>query len=183
MALNPMILPSKLVADSMAYIYCLKKQVGFTLLELLITLVIVGILVGLGVPAMSDWIQRSQVRAETQRYVGVLSTARATAIAKNQVISVSAAGNVDGGVDLLVFQDTGGEGNEAMVTADETLISSAGEVANLIVTVMPNGVISFDGSGRLMGGQTVQITVQDQEASLRRVIDVSLVGRTTVSES
>lgn len=161
------------------------KNKGFTLLELLVTIGMVGILLMIGVPAMSDWSQRSQVRSETQKYVGILTLARSTALSNNQVVTVAIAdADADGSVDIDIFSDDGGEGNEAFAGgADEYVRRFEGEATNLIVTLTPDvDFISFDGNGRLMGGAALQIDVQNDNANLGRIIDINLLGRPTVSE-
>lgn len=162
------------------------KQSGFTLLELLVALGMIGILVAIGVPAMSDWSQRAQVRSEAQRYVGILNLARSTAIETNQVVSIDSTTNADGGLDMDVFSDADGAGNQAYNGGggDQYIRRVVGEATSLNIVIAPAGVdvISFDQNGRLMGGQVVQIDIENDNANLGRVIDVNLSGRSTVSE-
>ena len=158
------------------------KQTGFTLLELMVTIGIIGILVGIGVPSISDWIQRSQVRAETQKYVGILSLARSTAITNNQVITVEfAAPDADGSIDIDIFSDDDGAGNEAFAAGDVYIRQFEGEATTLVTAVMPDvDFISFDGDGRLMSA-AIQIDISNDNANLGRLIDINPVGRTFVS--
>ncbi len=64
------------------------KQGGFTLLELVITLIILGMLLAMGLPAMSRMIQSSNVRTLTNELVRDLNLARSHASDLNSPITL-----------------------------------------------------------------------------------------------
>jgi len=49
---------------------------GFTLIELLITLVLVGILAGVGLPALADLMRNNQITGQTSALAMSLTAAR-----------------------------------------------------------------------------------------------------------
>lgn len=67
---------------------------GFTLIELLVAMTIVGVLIGLGAPAMSTYLQNAKVGSATQAWQAGLQMARTEAIRRNlpvQFITTSAS--------------------------------------------------------------------------------------------
>ena len=56
---------------------------GFTLTELLVGIAIVAILLGLGMPGISGYIQSAKLNASAQSYLAGIQTARTTAIRQN----------------------------------------------------------------------------------------------------
>src|SRR5262245_36744694 len=63
------------------------RQHGFNLIELLITFVILAILIGLGAPAFSDWLQNQQIRGAAEAALNGLQAARSEAVARNRNVS------------------------------------------------------------------------------------------------
>jgi type IV fimbrial biogenesis protein FimT len=59
---------------------------GFTLVELLIGVTILGVILGLAVPAMGTYLQNSKVASATQDYYAGLQRARAEAIHSNLLV-------------------------------------------------------------------------------------------------
>jgi len=59
------------------------RQSAFTLMELLITVVVVGILLGLAVPSMQEILRNNRMQAESQRLFTILKQARNNAIVTN----------------------------------------------------------------------------------------------------
>jgi type IV fimbrial biogenesis protein FimT len=69
------------------------RNYGFTLIELIVTLVVAGLLVGIGVPNFRNFIQNSRVTSLTNDAIANFSLARSEAVArrKNVVVCRSAA--------------------------------------------------------------------------------------------
>jgi type IV fimbrial biogenesis protein FimT len=57
-----------------------KEQKGFTLVELMITLAMAAILLGIGVPAMQDMSSNARMRTEANNMVSMLQFARSEAV-------------------------------------------------------------------------------------------------------
>ncbi len=66
----------------------MKKYSGFTLIELMIALAIVGILLTLGVPSLKTFMQRNQLTASTNELISALHVARSEAIKQNSRVSI-----------------------------------------------------------------------------------------------
>jgi type IV fimbrial biogenesis protein FimT len=94
---------------------------GFTLIELAITLVIVGILLSLAMPSFTSMLENSRIKSAASGFAAGLQTARAHAITKNLTTvftlngagwSISDGGSIDskspdeGGSNKLQFSTT-----------------------------------------------------------------------------
>jgi len=62
-------------------------QYGFTLIELMVSLAVLGVLVALGAPSFAEWIQNQQIRAATDATLNGLQVARGQAVALNKNVS------------------------------------------------------------------------------------------------
>jgi type IV fimbrial biogenesis protein FimT len=59
------------------------KAAGFTITELLIAVMVLGILVGLGMPSFLQMLRNSEIRAATESVANGLQRARAEAVSRN----------------------------------------------------------------------------------------------------
>lgn len=64
------------------------KNHGFTLLELIITIALAAILLGLAVPNMRDFIQNNRMTGQTNEFVTALNIARSEALKRNHPVSI-----------------------------------------------------------------------------------------------
>lgn len=119
---------------------------GFTLVELSITLAIVGIVLMLGTPSITEWIQNSQIRKAAESVQNGLQTARTEAIRRNRNIEfvLSNPGSV------------GGTGWTVRTAWDENVVQSTpdGEGSrNIVLEASPDDAVitTFNGFGRLTG--------------------------------
>lgn len=62
---------------------------GFTLIELIVTFTLLGILVALSLPSFTAWIRNSQVRTVAEAVQSGLRTAQAEAVRRNQAVALS----------------------------------------------------------------------------------------------
>ena len=72
----------------------MKKSLGFTLIELMITIAIVAILIGIGVPSYQNTVQQSRIHDATALINSALSYAKNTAMAHNRTLYMGAAGSI-----------------------------------------------------------------------------------------
>ncbi len=142
---------------------------GFTLLELLVTVLIAGILLAVGIPALTDSIERNRIVAEMRELNNNLAYARSEAVSSNTFVSVCArASNSACGTNwnngLLVFNDNGDSGRgDGIRTNDEPLLRV------------------YDGSGKKNVLTAVDITGQSINSIIfnsRGALHASLVGAT-----
>ena len=66
---------------------------GFTLFELMIVLAIAGLLLGLGVPAMGDFIRNSRITGAANDVMAALHYARSEAIKRRRPVSLCSSAN------------------------------------------------------------------------------------------
>ena len=71
----------------------MQRSKGFTLIELMITIAILGITLGLAVPAMSDFAVRQRVSGQANELMLALAFARSEAVKQNSNIAVLPATN------------------------------------------------------------------------------------------
>ena len=58
---------------------------GFSLIELMVVFTLIGILLGLGVPAVTSWTGDARLRSAAESFTNGLRLAQATAVARNHV--------------------------------------------------------------------------------------------------
>ena len=71
-----------------------KAQSGFTLIEVMITVIIFGLLLAMGIPAYTDWMARNKVRVTAETLVAGLSTARNQSLSRNAQVIFSLTTNL-----------------------------------------------------------------------------------------
>ena len=64
------------------------SQRGFNLIEILVTMSVLGILIALGAPSLAEWLQNQQVRAATEAVLNGLQVARGEAIRRNLAVQM-----------------------------------------------------------------------------------------------
>lgn len=83
---------------------------GFTLLDLLLTITIAGILLGLGIPSFNQVLRSSRLTTSINQLVVTMNFARSTAISHNQAVSVRKSGaNWEQGWTVFVDHNGNGE--------------------------------------------------------------------------
>jgi len=118
-------------------------QRGATLIETVIALVVLGILIVMGAPSLSDWLQNAQIRTGAESLMSGLQTARSEAVRRNTNVQFT----------LTNPAAAGGTGWSVTLVSTGEVIQSApdGEGArNAIVTPTPGDAyaITFTGLGR-----------------------------------
>ncbi len=143
----------------------LRKAGGFTLVELMITVVIVGLVATMAVPRFSKAWERQQFRSENRNLISKLRTARSHAISNKQPFGVYLDEEAR---TITVFRD---------VTSPSTMTFDAGDSAlsvdtlptrvNYLETDCENGVLMFNpnGSASFTGGGNIGL-MSSTESSL-----------------
>ena len=127
---------------------------GMSLIELLIGFVLVGVLLGFGVPTFSAWLQNLQVRNAAEAILTGLQLARANAVQRNKSVTFSMAGP-NSSWTVTIDSPDAFIGEPAMI---ESRTAAEGTVNAVVATTNPT--ITFDGLGKtnLAAAALIQVT-------------------------
>lgn len=152
------------------------KATGFTLIELMITLIVAALLLVWGIPSFQKFIQRTTLTSKTNDWVGVLNSARSEAVTRGRRVTICRSTDMTcngsgtcpcGGAatyrdGILVFaSDPGGGaptqfngGTDALIKAYSFLDNKVAFFANAAADAGGNGTLSFLPDGSLENGGT-----------------------------
>ena len=94
-----------------------RAQAGFTLLDLLTTIVVLGILLSVGIPSFATIMRNNRIAASTNELVTALTYARSEAMKRGDVVTTcssddedTCAGDNNWGTGWIVFVDLNQDG-------------------------------------------------------------------------
>ncbi|MBS7663937.1 GspH/FimT family pseudopilin [Pseudomonas lalucatii] len=163
------------------------RQLGFTLVELMITLAVFAVLLAITVPSYNDMTLGSKLRAQANELVSGAVLARSEAIKRNSVVSmcVSADGAscVAGGWEQgwLVFHDAD---NDAVLDVGETVLLRHGAAPSGFRISGTVASLAFQATG--VGSTAAVLTVcraLPSAGSQERVVSVTATGRASVERT
>lgn len=157
---------------------------GFTLIELMITLVIVSVLLGLAAPAFVSVIRENQIRTQANRIVSSLNLARTTAAKEN--VAVIMCASADGSTcssdetdfvkGWLVYADRDGNGSLTTL-ADELVRTYDGLPGNYILVLENDSTeIIYYPDGSTSGEETFVTCPSDRDNTRAWSVIVGVVG-------
>ncbi|MEH6389655.1 MAG: pilin [Pseudomonas profundi] len=126
----------------------MKSQKGFTLIELMIVVAIIGILAAIAIPQYQTYVAKSQV-ARVVAETGALKTSAETCLLDGKALGVCDFGAA--GSTLLTGATTGGLNGDNGVVADETgvpevvLAEDATESSTIIGTMGNSAAVALTG--------------------------------------
>lgn len=136
----------------------MKKQNGFTLIELIVVVAIFGIMASIAVPNYSSFIRRNQQSSAYNNLVGTISLARIEAVKRSKVITLCISSNqiicdpnnaTDWSDGWIVFMDDNGDG---LVDAGTDIVLKAEAPNHSGITIVSDeygSLISIAPRGRL----------------------------------
>ena len=156
----------------------MNKQTGFTLIEVMVTVVIIGIALAVGVPSFRAYTADSSLTTFTNNFVAAVSLARSEAIRSGTNVSVI-AGNADwsaAGWNIAIDAD-----GDNVADAAEVLRAYTDMVDTTITMTDANNeqVVTFDRKG-IMVEPDVEFVLSicdDRTAETGRQISLNVVGR------
>jgi len=184
----------------------MEREKGFTMVELLITIVVISILLATAVPAFQDFIKNNRLTAQTNEIVSSIQLARSEAVKRgtNSIVCASSNGtscsdNKNDWVNgWIVFSDlnqndapdTGSSAPLCEDTEDCLLHAANGFSNNTTVTVTAANTVSehtlrFLPTGLASNGGIITFTLEAADCSnnQKRSIQITLQGHTIVSNA
>lgn len=163
-----------------------KRQRGFTLIEMMITISIAAILLSLAVPSFSAMQRRSQINTQTNALVSGLALARSEASKRGQRVSMCArngtlcTASTDWSNGWLAFLDLNGNGN---LDAGEDLLQASPTTNQGVTLTSTQNAITYQVSGENLTQTSITITKSGCGSGEKRVITVEVTGRTSLAKS
>ncbi len=167
------------------------RAAGFTIIELMITILVAAIMVALAAPGMKELMERNRVQTAADTLFTSLMLARSESLKRNQPVvmckttdqaNCSTAVGVYWEQGWLVYADTDGDGS---IDSDEIL---------RVVEPMRNGdtvratgsfadSLTYRTDGSASGTGTFVLCNADGDTSFGREVDVSVTGRPRLNKT
>jgi len=171
----------------------MNRKSGFTLIELMLTIMIAAILAALAAPSFRDMLINNSLTAETNSLIGDLALARSEAVKRGARVTVCAssdgatcAGGKDWTLGRLVFVDDGvaglvdGSDGDASHMLRRSGAASSGLTLQETSEFVPKGWVSFLPTG--FSSSTGALTMC-RSAFFGRVVSVSNSGRSSLAKT
>jgi type IV fimbrial biogenesis protein FimT len=182
------------------------KQNAMTLVELLLTIALIGIISGIGIPSFQSLMVASRISSHTSLLHGSLLLARTESIKRGRSVTICRSGNANSIAPTCLLplsnplSDTGwGEGWIIYIDVDNNKIYSAGDLLihaqgklilrtedGSIIPVPNRNNLTFNMTGQLFGSYmrfAVNRPDSDKDVSHDRFICIASGGRARVDNS
>ncbi|WP_281420165.1 GspH/FimT family pseudopilin [Georgfuchsia toluolica] len=148
---------------------------GFTLIELMIAIAVLGIALGIALPSYRDFVAASRVRTATFDLMAMLTLTRSEAIKRNNAVALElgaggwsvAAPNIASGTVILRREAFNGV----------TLACKTGPGCPAAGVQWPTGGVIYTGNGRLAITPSPTIDLGGTETGIKRCISIDLSGQ------
>jgi len=146
------------------------RNKGFTLVELMVTIAVAAILLGVAMPACQNTARSNAVRGTTNDLISTINLARQQSMSMRTAVKVSpAGGGWSDGWSLEFADSAAGEDADFTPRNNVSITSSAG-----------NADLDFLARGGLQGGGNIEFNITHDDAStISRTICVSFFGKIT----
>ncbi|WP_341521308.1 GspH/FimT family pseudopilin [Pseudomonas sp. G.S.17] len=154
------------------------KQAGFTLVELMVTLVLLAVISLVALPALGEMVDAQRRQDAAQQLASGIRTARTEAILRNQVVTIhSIDADWSNGWRIIADKDGKGPDDDDPVLVERAASGKVRVVGNTHLASR----ISFNGLGALNGlfNGTLSVCLKEKPVSRYQVV-LALTGRVTI---
>ncbi len=151
---------------------------GFTLVELMVTVAVIGLLALAAVPAMTSMIRNSRLTGQTEELVASLQLARAEAIRRNARVTVCASTNGSTCASSTSWTEWIVHGMDNSLSTPVDDVIRAGTAGSGVQVSGPAAGIAFKPSGLIDSSQQLEVTLAGQQ----RCLAVLISGVVSVSK-
>jgi type IV fimbrial biogenesis protein FimT len=156
--------------------YC-RRQFGFTIVELMVTLAIAAVLIGLAAPAFNEFLAQRRLTTQVNDFLVAVQFARSEAVRRGARVSLQSMDAADNANEwgkgyCVVVGNPGDCADQLRVFAaigDNTL-NANGALDSL-------DTLTFDARGLLVPPGAGSVDLCDPTVDRGRQIDISLIGR------
>ena len=161
------------------------RAAGFTIIELMVTVVVLGVLIALGVPSMRDLVLDQRVKTVVGDLHATLIFARSEAIKRNVFVAVCSQNDSGTGCQnstdwargWIVYLDADGNGFPG---AASDILKAQDAFHNISLTGTGTNV-TYQGDGRLRAAPTTFVAgASDNDAITVRCVRLDLGGRPNI---
>jgi type IV fimbrial biogenesis protein FimT len=167
----------------------MKAESGFTLTELLITMTIVAILVGIGVPSFRDVTTSNRMSTEVNGLLGDLEFARSEAIKEGQPVTVCATNdgatclagaNTSWRTGWIVFSDV--QGDQTVNAPPDIILRASRSFSGTDTFDAGTSAVTFNREGfKTLPAGTATLTLRDatNNQTWTRCLSITMAGMMT----
>ena len=156
-------------------------QQGFSLLELMFGITVMGVLLAIGIPSLGDFTLRQRIVAGGQDLQLDMALARQEAVTRGLPVSVCTSADgltcsaVGWAQQRIVFADVNANG---VFDAGEEAIKYAAPLDSHIAAASPVNVVTFDATGAVAAATTITIC---HPSFIGRVLSIRRTGHPVLS--
>ena len=159
----------------------MKKHSAFTLLEMLVTLLMISVLLAIGVPAMRDFVKNDRLSTQINTLIGHLALARSEAVKRHLPVVICASTNqatcnsADWADGWIVFADL--DGNSDFSAGDEMLRQKTALDGSMTLNSTAGAIVNYDFRGFAPASNGVFALCDDRGDAHVKSISISNTGR------
>lgn len=146
----------------------MKNKNGFSLVELMVAIAIIGILAAIATPNIISWLQNRKYTTSVQRVISVMNAAKMRAVKENMPTIVTFTGNeIRAFIDRNDDSSWSGDGTDKQIDFYEMPHGTS---------IKSNSKIGFDGQGLVLDSQVGTVELESDRGRSNKAV-VNITGR------